>query len=195
MVVHKGKRLCITGIPASGKSYLAEKLAHAVGGVFVKLDDLREKNADHPLYKQWINFYYDKDEASYYTHTPPYQLWQDMIDQSEGLWPLFVEHIETYSHETRPVIFECVNLLPHLVARDLGFSEIVLLGSSYEEILERNKKDPRWGNTDFLQELEAKNFFFVERPGYKNEGEQFGSFVCDGFEEAYTYGLSILSQK
>ncbi|HUD01592.1 MAG TPA: hypothetical protein VMR37_04650, partial [Rhabdochlamydiaceae bacterium] len=32
-----------------------------------------------------------------------------------------LEEINKYSDEERPVIFECVNILPHLAKRDLNF--------------------------------------------------------------------------
>ncbi len=193
MLNHKGKRLCITGIPASGKSYLAKKLAVDTGGIFVSFDDLREGLTHDFVYGKWVNFYYNiSDEREYYLETPPDVLWKDIVSQSEGLWPVFLEHIHSYVNEPRPVIFECVNLLPHLVVPDCGFPEIVLLGSSQKEILERNKKDPRWGKTTFLQEIEAKNFFLVERPRYKEEGELFGVFISDNFDDAYCFGLSVL---
>ena len=98
----------------------------------------------------------------------------------EGLWPAFLQEIEKYKNEEKPVIFECVNILPHLAKKDLNFSGIVLIGRSYEEILERNKKSPRWGSTPELQELEAKLFFEVERPRYRAEAEK---YEYDFFED------------
>jgi predicted kinase len=40
-MIHVGKRLFITGIPTSGKSYLAKILAEKVGGIAVIFDDFR----------------------------------------------------------------------------------------------------------------------------------------------------------
>lgn len=190
---HKGKRLFITGIPTSGKSYLAKQLADKVGGVCVLLDDLREGLATDEKYKKWTNFYLDRDEKEYLTNTSPGEQWNNLVAQSEGLWPAFIDGIEKYSNEEKPVIFECVNILPHLAKRDLGFSGIVLIGSSFELTLERNLKDPRWGNTKELQELEAKTFFFVERPKYKSEAEKYGYPVFEKAEDAYEHCLKLLS--
>ena len=63
---HKGKRLFITGIPTSGKSYLAQKLANKLDGFAVLLDDLRKKISADEKYKKWTDFYFDKDEEKYF---------------------------------------------------------------------------------------------------------------------------------
>jgi hypothetical protein len=187
------KRLFITGIPTSGKSYLAEKLAHATDGIAVLLDDLRDAPTNDPCYKKWINFYFNQDEETYLTKTGPDQMWQNLVAQSEALWPIFIEKIKEYEREKRPVIFECVNLLPHLAKRDIAFPGICLLGSSYEETLARNKKDPRWGRSDYLQELEAKTFFYIERPRYKSEAEKYGYPVFESSDKALEYALKVLT--
>ncbi len=162
-------KLFITGIPASGKSYLAKKLAKKTGGIIVSLDDFRESLASDGRYGKWVNFFLDKNEEKYYTETSKDKQWNNIVLQSEGLWPVFLEKINSFKEEKMPVIFECVNLLPHLAKKDLDFPGIVLLGKSYEDILKRNIEDPRWGNTRHLQEMEANSFFNVERPRYKEE--------------------------
>ena len=60
----------------------------------------------------------------------------------------------------KSAIFEGVNILPHLAHCDLNFKGIILLGESFEVILERNKKDPRWGQTEELQKKEAEKYGF-----------------------------------
>ena len=189
---HKGKRLFITGIPTSGKSYLAKLLAEKINGVFVLLDDLRESLADNEEYRKWTDFYLDKDEKEYLTNTSSEEQWTNLIIQSEGLWPAFIKEISKYENEAKPVIFECVNILPHLAKRDLDFPGIVLTGSSFEEAFDRNIKDPRWGNTRELQELEARAFFFIERPRYKAEAEKYGYKVFERADEAIGYCLGLL---
>ncbi len=82
-------------------------------------------------------------------------------------------------------------MLPHLVKRDLGFDGVVLIGSSLEETLERNKKDPRWGNTSELQELEANTFFNVERPHYKEEALKYGYLTFERADDAVEYCLNF----
>jgi len=190
---HKGKRLFITGIPTSGKSYLAQKLANKLDGFAVLLDDLRKKISADEKYKKWTDFYFDKDEEKYFLQNSPEERWQDFVLQSEGLWPAFKAEIKKYQDEPRPVIFECVNLLPHLAKRSLNFPGIVLIGKSYEETLDRNRKGPRWGTTQRQQEMEAKNFFFEEGPLFKKEAIKYGYPVFETADEAFNYCLEKLS--
>ena len=191
MVSHK--RLFITGIPTSGKSYLAMQLAEKMGGLAVLLDDFREELArGSEVYKKWTNFYLDQDEATYYAHITPEESWDSLVGQSEGLWPGFLGKIDSYRNENRPVIFECVNMLPHLAHRDLKFPGICLVGRSYKETLTRNKKDPRWGKSVELQEFEAKEFFFMEGPRYREESEKYSYPVFAGADEAFDKAYELL---
>ncbi len=189
---HAGKRLFITGIPTSGKSYLAKIVAKKTGGRSIILDDLRQELSADIHYKQWTDFYLNQDEKTYLSTTSNEKQWDDLVAQSEGLWPAFLKEIAKFKNETQPVIFECVNMLPHLVKRDLGFNGVVLIGTSFEETLERNKKDPRWGNTPELQELEAKAFFYVERPRYKEEALKFGYPTFEKADDAIEYCVNLL---
>ncbi len=195
MNAHKGKRLFITGIPTSGKSYLARQLAEKVGGIAVLLDDFRESLAENDQYKKWTNFYLDMDEKEYLTTTNPLKQWENLVVQSEGLWPAFLEKINEYKDEEKPVIFECVNILPHIAKKDLDFPGIVLIGKSYEEILQRNIQDPRWGETLELQELESKTFFEIERPQYKAEAEKYGYPVFEDYDLAFQKAEDLILGK
>ena len=190
---HQGKRLFITGIPTSGKSYLAKVLAEQVGGTAVSLDDLRESLSTDESFRKWATFYLDTDEKTYLTTVSAEEQWNNLVAQSEGLWPSFLCEIANYELEPRPVIFECVNILPHLAKADLDFSGVVLIGTSYEETLARNIKDPRWGGTLELQELEAKTFFYVERPYYKKEAEKFEYPVFEKADDAFDYCLRLVN--
>ncbi|OHA59246.1 MAG: hypothetical protein A2589_03485 [Candidatus Vogelbacteria bacterium RIFOXYD1_FULL_46_19] len=190
---HQGKRLFISGIPTSGKSYLARKLAAASGGLAVSLDDTREELAGDARYRKWVNFYLDKNEEEYLTQVPPEEQWQNLVAQSEALWPALVAEIKKYELEERPVIFECVNLLPHLAKKDLPFPGVVLIGKFLEETLERNLADPRWGETPELIRLEAKTFFEVERPRYQAEAEKYGYPVFESADLAWETALGLLS--
>ncbi|MBI4993816.1 hypothetical protein HZC33_02570 [Candidatus Wolfebacteria bacterium] len=183
--MYRGKRLFITGIPASGKSYLAKRLADKVNGIAVLLDSLRENLSKDDQYKKWTNFYFDKDEKEYLTKTNPDEYWNNLVAQSEGLWPVFQQEIEKYKDEEKPVIFECVNILPHIAKKNLDFPGIILIGKSYGEILERNKKSPRWGKTIELQELEARTFFEIERSRYEVEAKKYGYDIFESADEAF----------
>lgn len=89
-------------------------------------------------------------------------------------------------------MFEGLNLLPHLMHKDLpSLKGIVLLGPSFEKILERNKQSPRWGNTEELQHMEAEAFFYGERPRYLEEGEKYGYKICDMATEAFHLAKEI----
>jgi dephospho-CoA kinase len=192
---HKGKRLFITGIPTSGKSYLAKILAEKIGGIAVILDDFRESLSMDNQYKKWTNFYLDQVEKKYLSTTSSEKQWENLVTQSEGLWPAFLKEISKFKDEAKPVIFECVNMLPHLVKRDLGFDGVILIGSSFEETLERNKKDPRWGSTPELQELEAKTFFYIERPHYKEDALRYGFPTFEKADDAIEYCMNVLNIK
>jgi hypothetical protein len=190
---HKGKRLCITGMPTAGKSTLTRRLAEETGGVGLLLDDFREGLASDERYKSWVNFYLNQDLETYYTTTSPEDEWKNLTAQSEALWPAFLELIDSYTDEPRPVIFECVSLMPHLVRQDTNFPCIVLIGTSYQETLKRNKQAPRWGSTEREVELNSKSFFYVERPRYFEEAQKFNCPVFETSDAAYSKALGLLS--
>lgn len=187
------KRLFITGIPTAGKSYLAKKLAHEVGGICVSVDDMREDLSKDERYKKWVNFYLDQDEKTYYTTTTYDEQWKNLVAQSEGFWPGILVGLAKYANEDRPVIFEGVNILPRLAHRDLQIPGIAIIGRSLEETLERNKREPRWGATEELQKLEADAFFNGERPHYKDDAEQYGYPVFETPDEAWATAIQILT--
>lgn len=185
------KKIFITGIPTAGKSYLAKKLADEIGGEWYSDDDMHRELVKDPRFKKWVNFYWDQDEKTYYTSKDYEEQWQDLVKQSEGLWPGILERIAKFKNYTEPVIFEGVNILPHLAKKDLNFPGIVLLGKSFEEVLERNRKNPRWGKTEELQRLEAEEFFYGEREYYKKEAEKYGYPVFESADDAYKYALDL----
>jgi len=187
------KQIFITGIATAGKSYLAKQLAERTNGIFVDMDKVRDSLQNNPQYKEWVNFYWNKNELEYLTNTSPDEMWANIVRQSEAFWPAFLEKINSYKNEARPVIFESVNLLPHLVHKDLKIHGIVLVGNSYEEVLERNIKEPRWGNDLTLQTLEAKTFFEVERPRYIKEANKYGYSVFNTPEQAISTALNFLT--
>jgi hypothetical protein len=186
-------RFFITGIPTAGKSYLAKRIAAETGGIAICLDNFRSELASDERYRRWVNFYRDQDEATYYMKHTADERWQCLVAQSEALWPAFLEKIASYQKESRTLIFESVNILPHLARRNLHFPGVVLSGSSYEATLERNQKEPRWGATKELQELEAKEFFYDERARYRGEAEKYGYPVFGTPEEALPMIRTILN--
>ncbi len=180
-------------MPTAGKSYLAKKLAEAVGGICVSIDDFREDLTEDERYRKWVNFYLDQDEYTYYTTTSHDKRWEDLTKQSEEFWPGVLKKIHQYDDESKPVIFEGVNIMPHLAHRDLKMEGITIIGKSFKETLERNKKEPRWGKTEELQKLEADAFFNGERPRYKEESEKYGYAVFETADKAWDTALALLS--
>ena len=164
----------ISGIPASGKSYLAAKVAKAVGVQHISIDDWREDMSKDPALKKWVDFFWSKDEDEYWRTTSCDQQWENLKNQSESLWPAILMKIKKIQKSDDGAIFEGVNILPHLARRDFDFEGVVLLGESFEKILERNKQDPRWGKTEALQIQEAKAFWDCERSKYEQEAEKYG---------------------
>ena len=65
-----------------------------------------------------------------------------------------------------------MNILPHL-AKATGFSGVFLIADSREQIYERNKIRPRWGETEELWQIEA-DMFYKEGVMYKQEAEALG---------------------
>lgn len=164
----------ISGIPTSGKSYLARKIAEKTGAFHLDTDTLRREMSEDPALKYWVDFFWNQDEEEYLTNTSCKDHWQNLVKQSENFWPTILKRIKEVMRTNKSAIFEGVNILPHLANKDLNFPGVYLLGESFEQILERNKKNPRWGQTEQLQRLEAELFFNCERPKYKAEAEKYG---------------------
>jgi dephospho-CoA kinase len=189
-----GKKIFITGIPTAGKSYLAQKLANDIGGQVYSTDNIRGEMLKNPLYKDWVNFYWNKDEKEYFENTSPEEQWNNLVKQSEGMWPFIFEKIISHDNQGQTVIFEGVNILPHLARKDLSFEGIVLIGKNKEDVYARVKKDHRWGNTEELWRMEADSFFDVERPNYKREAKEYGYSVFETAEDAYQTALIMLRE-
>jgi hypothetical protein len=164
----------ISGIPASGKSYLAAKIAKEVGALHIEIDRLRKEMSSDPQLKKWEMFFWNQDEAAYWKNTNCEQHWENLKNQSEAFWPIILKKINNVQISTKPAVFEGVNILPHLAAKSLKFPGVILLGGSLEDIFERNKREPRWGKTKELQRMEAEGFYNCERPIYKIEAEKYG---------------------
>ena len=182
----------ISGIPAAGKSYLAEKIARKTGAYHLDIDSLRKEMSKDPALKKWVNFYWNQDEKKYLTETSYDEQWANLVKQSEAFWPYILKKLEELKKVHKLIIVESVNILPHLAKRDLDFPGIFLLGLSFEEIFERNKKNPRWGKTEELQRLEAENFFNFEREFYRREAEKYGYKIFTSSKDAEKELLKLL---
>lgn len=182
----------ITGIPACGKSYLAEKVAKSLDIQHIDVDSWREEMSSDPELKKWVDFFFNLDEKKYWHSTTADEQWQNLVKQSEVFWPVISKKIKEIQTTGKATIFEGVNLLPHLISQ-LDIKGILLLGESYQTILDRNKKDPRWGNTEELQILEAKAFWEVEQPRYKAEAEKYNLPIFSDATLAEDFLLEIFN--
>lgn len=124
------KNVFISGIPTSGKSYLAQKIAQKINGCCVDVDELRISMQENPKLEPWVNFFWNKDEKEYWETVSPQEHWNNLKKQSEVFWPTILKKIKDIQKTKQLAIFEGVNILPHLAHRDLDFSGIVLLGES-----------------------------------------------------------------
>ncbi|MBI4036113.1 AAA family ATPase [Candidatus Daviesbacteria bacterium] len=174
----------IGGIPASGKSYLARKVAEKTGAFHLNLDTLRAEMRNDPNLRYWTDFFFNQDEEKYLTQTSCEDHWKNLVAQSEAFWPTMLNKVKETIKFHKSVVVEGVNILPHLANKDFSFPGIFLLGESLEQIFERNKKNPRWGKTERLQRKEAELFFNCEREKYKQEAEKYGYKTFEDFNAA-----------
>ena len=164
----------IGGIPASGKSYLAKKISDETGAFVLDLDTVREEMSKDSKLEYWVNFFFKQDEEKYLIETSCEEHWQNLVKQSEAFWPTILSKVKEVMQSHKSAIFEGVNILPHLAAKDLQFPGIILVGNSLEDIFERNKKEPRWGKTEELQRKEAEAFYYCKGPKYEREAKKYG---------------------
>jgi hypothetical protein len=180
------KRLFITGIPTAGKSWAGNLIATELKAVHIEIDDMRVELQKDPAYRKWANFYFNLNEKKYFESTSHKEQWDDIVRQSEGLWPAVLKEIKSYEDDPHDIVFEGSHLLPHLMHRDLpDFQGIVLLGPSFEKVLERDRQSPRWGHSEELIHMEAESYFYGQRPRYKEQGEKYGYEICDTAVEAF----------
>ncbi|MFA6353573.1 MAG: hypothetical protein WCW93_01430 [Candidatus Paceibacterota bacterium] len=189
-VQHKGKRLIITGIPTIGKTNLAKQLAEAVGGICVSSEEIRNYLRSNPKYTATTYFWKDKNKRAYYIKTPYNQQWKNLVTQSEQLWEGVLEKINSYKDEERPVIFEGVGMLPHLVHQDLDFPCVVIIGINLKEVIEANKERPEWDSEEL--ELQSVALFLGDQPYFKKEAEKYNYPVFKNDSETLKEALKIL---
>jgi hypothetical protein len=56
-------------------------------------------------YKKWIHFYLDQDEHTYYTNTTFDEQWNNLVNQSEALWPAILNKINELFFSSKPVYY------------------------------------------------------------------------------------------
>lgn len=188
------KSVFISGIPTAGKSHLADKIAEITGAVHVELDDLREEMRNDPKLKEQIDFFWNKNEDEYWKKHSHEEHWENLRKQSEAIWTFLKNKINNALESGQVSIFEGVNLLPHLV-KEIGIDGVYLLGESEETVLERNRKDPRWGKTEELIRKQSEHFFQCERPIYKKEAEKYDFKTFTDSNEAEKEILNLMEYK
>lgn len=67
-----------------------------------------------PETEYWVNYYWNKDPKGHLASTSCEEQWNDLVKQSDAFWPPTKAHIELIMNQNPSVIFESVNLLPHL---------------------------------------------------------------------------------
>ncbi len=184
----------IGGIPASGKTYLAKKISEESEAFHVNLDTLRKEMRNNPQLIYWTDFFFNQDEEKYLDlkQTSYENHWQNIVKQSEAFWPTIMKKVNEIKKNYPSAIFEGVNILPHLAKKDFDFPGIFLLGESFEQIFERNKQNPRWGQTEKLQKKEAELFFNCDGPKYKEEAGKYGYKTFTSSENAERELMSLL---
>lgn len=182
----------LAGYQPRAKSFLAKRIAEKTKAFHLDLDTLRDEMAGDPKIEPWVSFYWNQDEKKYLTETSCEEKWLNLVKQSEAFWPFFLNKIEEIKKTHKSAIFEAVNILPHLASRDLDFPGIFLLGQSFEQIFERIKLGPRWGDAEELQRLEAETFFNCERENYKSKADKYGFKTFTNSKEAEQEALRLL---
>jgi 2-phosphoglycerate kinase len=188
------RRLFVTGNPTAGKSHLAKMLVERIGARRGDGDAARFALKDDPRYADAVCFYLNQDEAAYYAKTTPEERWSNLVRQSETIWPALREWVERESAEAgdSPVVFEGVNLLPDLVARDFpGEVGCAILSPSQETVAARLAEKPRWGDLG-MQAHEAAEFFLEQVPRYRALAETAGWPVFTSADEALPWALKQL---
>ena len=134
------KSVFIGGVPTAGKSHLANKLAKITGATHVNLDDLRSEMLKDSSLEPWVNFFWNQDESEYWKKViTSDEHWENLKKQSEAFWPTILAKISEENKTGEKTIFEGVNILPHLVHKDLPFRGVFLLSPSEDDVLNRLK--------------------------------------------------------
>src|SRR3989344_2845846 len=81
----------ISGIPASGKSHLASKIAKEIGIQHFTIDDWWKEMKDDPKLKKWVDFFWNKAKEKYGSTTNCEKQWENilpLLDSRKNL-PIF----------------------------------------------------------------------------------------------------------
>ncbi len=178
----------IGGAPTAGKTHLARDFTKQSDGAIhhIKVDDIREELRTVPEVKKWANFFKSQDETAYWKRTDCKQHLQNIIDQSNALWPHILKKIKESQKQFPRVIFEGIDIMPELAHRDLDFDGFFLVPPDVETMYVRLQAHRRWGETNDLKRQEAKCFYEGDAMYIKQEAEKYGYEVFDNLDDGYS---------
>lgn len=176
----------IGGTPAAGKTHIAKQFIKKSGLPieYISIDALREEFAKDPKLDYWVKFFLNQDAVQYWDTITQEQHLQNLIKQSEAFWPGILQKVEEVKKNHQHAIFEGVNLLPHLAHKDFDFHGLFLIEENGDLLFEKLHKEPRWGETEELQKLEAKFFVEWEARYIKEEAKKYSYKVFSNSQEA-----------
>lgn len=176
----------IGGTSAAGKTYTAKEFVKKSGLPIhiVSIDDLRKDFAKDPKLKYWVDILWNQNEEEYWKTITYEKDIQNLIDQSQAFWPSILEILENTKKKYKHAIFEAINIQPHLAKKDFDFPGFFLVNEDYQTLLERFKKDPRWGKSEDLQRIEVEFLLKHDVPFIKKEAKKYGYKVFNNSEDA-----------
>lgn len=176
----------IGGTSAAGKTYLANEFAKNSGLNIrvVSIDHLRKQFAKDPKLEYWVNVLWNKNEEEYWESISYKEDIGNLIKQSEAFWPRILEVVREIKKKHEHVIFEAVNIQPHLAKKDLDFPGFFLINEDKQVLLERFKKSPRWGKTEKLQRREIEFLLKHDVKFVKQEAKKYGYKVFANSDDA-----------
>lgn len=176
----------IGGTPASGKTTTAQEFINVSGLPIelVSIDSLREGFTEDNNLQYWRDFFFNVDEKEYWGNNSYESHMKNIVNQSEAFWPNILECVQKTIKEHEHAIFEAVNILPHLAKKDLSFEGFFMIAEDENQLLDRLQKNPRWGQTEELQNLEAKYFVEWEARWIRNEANKYRYKVFNNKQDA-----------
>ncbi|XOU94863.1 MAG: hypothetical protein ACNFW9_02220 [Candidatus Kerfeldbacteria bacterium] len=178
----------IGGVPTTGKTHLVKDFIKKskLNILHVEIDDIRDKFKNDVNLIKWVNFFRDQDEDVYWQNTSCQKHIENVVRQSEELWPHILEQIINIQNKHEHVIFEGVQLMPRLTRKFLKMNGFFLIPPDIETIYIRLVAHKRWGVTNDQKRNEAKCFFEGDAKYINTEARKFGYKVFDNTDEGYS---------
>lgn len=176
----------IGGTSASGKTYAAKLFVKNSGLPIhiVSIDNFRKEFSKDPQLKYWVDILWNKNEEEYWKEVTYEKDIENLTAQSEAFWPSILKVVQKTKKLYKHAIFEAINIQPHLAKRDFDFPGFFLINEDYQTLLERFKKNPRWGKIENLQKLEVEFLVKHDVPFIKKEAKKYGYKVFNNSNDA-----------